>query len=201
MITRPLQFNEYKKIIELLINGFEYEKNYIDKNSKTIITKKAKFRPNKQIALALQLQASLGLRIGDVLSLRVKNFKNNKLEILEHKTKKLQYREINPKLYNLILSYALENGLAKDDKLFNITVRAVQKQLKIITEYLDLNYISTHSFRKFFATDVYKRSNHNLEVVKELLNHTFLTTTQRYIRTTQEEIDKYSAETDFVISL
>ena len=71
MITRPLEKEEYKKIMELLDSGFTYTE---DGKEKT-------FRPNQQIALALSLQANLGLRIGDVLSLKVSNFKVNKLEV------------------------------------------------------------------------------------------------------------------------
>lgn len=186
MATRPLELSEYKQIIELFLNGFE------NKNETA-------FRPNKQIALALQLQASLGLRIGDVLNLRVNNFRNGKLEIREDKTDKLQYREINNNVYNYIKDYAIDNKLSQTDKLFDIGVRAVQKQLKLITDYLGLNNISTHSFRKLYATTVYEGNNHNLELVKELLNHTSIATTQRYIRVSQQAINQASANVDFMV--
>ena len=185
MATRPLELGEYKQIIELFLDGFKNNDGSI-------------FRPNKQIALALQLQASLGLRIGDVLNLRVNNFRNGKLESKEEKTEKLQYREINRNVFDYIKDYAIEQKLSQTDKLFNIKVRAVQKQLKIITEYLDLENISTHSFRKLYATTIYEQNNHNLELVKELLNHTSIATTQRYIRVSQQAIDKASANIDFV---
>ena len=184
-MTRVLELSEYKQIIELFVSGFTNSDGSL-------------FRPNKQIALALQLQASLGLRIGDVLSLRVNNFRNGKMEIKEDKTDKLQYREINPNVYDYIKDYAIENKLLKTDKLFNVGVRAVQKQLKIITNHLELENISTHSFRKLYATTVYESNNHNLELVKELLNHTSIATTQRYIRVSQQAIDKASASVDFI---
>jgi len=112
MATRPLELGEYKEIIRLFLNGF--------KNSDGSV-----FRPNKQIALALQLQASLGLRIGDVLNLRVNNFRNGKLESSEEKTGKLQYREINRNVFDYIKDYAIENALSPTDKLFKVKVRAV----------------------------------------------------------------------------
>jgi integrase len=185
MATRPLELNEYKNVIELFLNGFENKDGTI-------------FRPNKQIALALQLQASLGLRIGDVLSLRVNNFRNGKLEIREDKTEKLQYRDINRNVFDYIKDYAIDNGLSQTDKLFKIKVRAVQKQLKLITDYLGLNNISTHSFRKLYATTIYENNNHNLELVKELLNHTSIATTQRYIRVSQQAINEASSNIDFI---
>jgi integrase len=185
MATRPIELHEYQEVIKLLLNGFTKKDGNI-------------FRPNKQIALALQLQASLGLRIGDVLSLRVNNFKNGKLEIKEDKTDKLQYRDINSNVYNYIKDYAIDNTLAQTDKLFKIKVRVVQNQLKLITDYLGLDNISTHSFRKMYATTVYENNNHNLELVKELLNHTSIATTQRYIRVSQQAINQASAGVNFI---
>lgn len=190
MADRPIEINEYKNIIELLLSGFTYK----DENGVQKI-----FRPNKKIALALQLQTSIGLRIGDVLELRVNNFKNGKLEIREDKTNKLQYRDINSSVINVVMQYALENKLNSTDKLFNIGVRAVQKQLKIICDHLGLNNISTHSFRKLYAVTAYEQNNNNIELVKELLNHSSIATTQRYIRVCQQEINKASKEINFML--
>jgi len=58
--------------------------------------------------------------------------------------------------------------------------------------------ISTHSFRKLYATTIYEQNQHNLELVKELLNHTSIATTQKYIRVSQQAIDKASASMDFI---
>ena len=187
MATRPLEVGEYKKIIELLNHGFTYIEGGKDKS----------FRPNQQIAIALTLQANLGLRIGDVLELKVSSFKGDKLEIREDKTDKLQYREVNPTIVNIIKDYAIDNKLSKNDNIFSIKVRAIQKQLKIICNYLELDNISTHSFRKMYATLQYELNNNNIELIKELLNHSSIATTQRYIRVSQEAINK--ASSSFII--
>lgn len=186
MITRPLELQEYKNIITLILEGF------LAKNGKQV-------RPNVQIALALQLQASLGLRIGDILKLKVNSFKNGMLEIKEDKTNKLQYRQINPTVYSCIKDYAIDHKLGQLDNLFKIGVRQVQKHLKLTTEYLGIDNISTHSFRKLFATTAYKQNNNNLELVKELLNHTSVATTQRYIRVSQQAINQASSNMNFII--
>ena len=185
MTTRVLEISEYKQVIELFLSGFK------NKDGET-------FRPNKPIALALQLQATLGLRIGDVLNLHVNNFCNGKLETREYKTGKLQYRDINHNVFDYIKDYAIENKLSQTDKLFNIGTRAVQKQLKLVCDHLGLVNISTHSFRKMFATTAYEQNSNNLELVKELLNHTSIATTQRYIRVSQQAINKASADIDFI---
>ena len=169
--------------MELLQNGFKY----------TLEGKEKVFRPNMQVAIILYLQANIGLRIGDILSLKLSSFKGNKLEIREDKTDKLQYRDIDPDITNIIMRYALENNIKKNDSLFKITARAVQKQLKIVCDYLELENISTHSFRKMYATNQYEANNNNIELVKELLNHSSIATTQRYIRVSQKEINKASS--------
>jgi len=186
MATRPLDINEYKKIIGLMTNGF------INMDGRV-------FRKNSQVALALQLQASLGLRIGDVLRLQMNNFQNGRLETKETKTDKLQYREINRDVFDRIKDYAIENKLSQTSKLFDIDVRAVQKQLKLVTVFLGLNNISTHSFRKLFATTAYEQNQSNIELVKELLNHSSIATTQRYIKVSQQAIDRASANMNFMI--
>jgi integrase len=187
VITRPLDIEEYQKIINFLLTGF-------------ITSNGSVFRPKPKIALALQLQATLGLRIGDVLALRVKNFKNGKLETLEKKTGKLQYREINQAVFEAVYGFAIENKLASGDKLFTFKVRDVQHNLKLVTQCLELDNISTHSFRKMFALSVYMGNNNNLELVKELLNHTSIATTQRYIRVSQREINDASRAVNFLVN-
>ena len=185
MAMRPLEPDEFKQIITLVLEGFTTSTG-------------AKFRPNKQVALILQLQASLGLRIGDVMGLQVKNFRNGKLENVEAKTGKLQYRSINPAVIEAVKEYAGEKGLAPEDKLFDISIRAVQKQLTLVTEHLGLEYIGTHSFRKMFATMVYQMNGNDIELLKELLNHTCISTTQRYIRVNQSAINAASAGINFM---
>lgn len=189
MTTRPLEVEEYNKIITMMIKGFDYPEE----------GKIKKFRPNIKIALALQLQASLGLRIGDILELTLNNFRNGKLEMLEKKTGKLQYRDINSNIVNAVYQFAFENSIKQNSKLFNIGAREVQKQLKIITDYLELKNIGTHSFRKLYAMTVYEQNENNIELLKELLNHTSISTTERYIRVSQKAINKASKEISFIL--
>jgi site-specific recombinase XerD len=56
-----------------------------------------------------------------------------------------------------------------------------------------MNEISTHSFRKFYATEQYKANENNILLVKELLNHSSVSTTQKYIGIKSEQIEKASS--------
>lgn len=188
-MDRPIEFEEYVQVMNLICKGFKYNE---DNKEKT-------FRPNSKLFLALTLQSSLGLRIGDVLSLTPNNFRLGKLIIQEDKTDKFQNREINEEVNNLIKDYIIEKGIKSNDKIFTISVRAVQKQLKIVCDYLGLNNISTHSFRKMYAVHVYESNNNNIQLLKELLNHSTIATTQRYIRVMQKEINKASKEVNMIV--
>ena len=186
--ARPLEYDEYMTIITLCQKGFTYKDEYGVKHI---------FRPNKQLAMAFILQANLGLRISDVLKLKPSTFKNDKLEVIEKKTGKLQYRTINRNLKELIYEYALENNIKSNDYLIQVKVRAIQKQLAIIANYLNLTNISSHSFRKLFGVTVYNKTNGNIELLKELFNHSNISTTQRYIKVSQKQIDEVSSSIDF----
>ena len=186
--ARPLEYEEYMTIITLCQKGFTYK----DESGIDHI-----FRPNKQLAMTFILQANLGLRISDVLKLKPSTFKNDKLEVIEKKTGKLQYRTINRNLKELIYEYALENNIKSNDYLIQVKVRAIQKQLSIIANYLNLTNISSHSFRKLFGVTVYNQTNGNIELLKELFNHSSISTTQRYIKVSQKQIDEVSSSIDF----
>ena len=188
--ARPLEKEEYDEIMELCKNGFEYYDN----------GKKRKFRPNEQLAMTFLLQANLGLRISDVLTLTPSTLKNDKLEIIEKKTGKLQYRDINKNLKSIIYEYALEHNIKADEYIIKLKRRGVHKQLSIITNYLKLTNISSHSFRKLYSMTVYNSTDGDIELLKELLNHSSIATTQKYIRRTQDEINKVSASIDFTYS-
>jgi len=49
--------------------------------------------------------------------------------------------------------------------------------------------IGKHSFRKYFATDMYVNNNYNIELVRTLLQHSSVVTTQRYIGIQSEQVE------------
>ena len=171
--------NEYQQIIRLLKTGFTIDNR--------IVT------PKPEVALALQMEANLGLRIGDILRLQAKCFKSNRLEINEQKTGKLQYREIHPTVSATIKDFIIEKGIKSEEKLFGFGVRHVNKYLHLATKKLNLEHIATHSFRKTFATFAYENNDHDIRLVQSLLNHGSVGTTQAYIGVSQDAIDKASS--------
>lgn len=143
------------------------------------------FRPNPRVATALVIEANLGIRISDVLQLKLNDIKKDgdryHLEIIEKKTKKERTFTVPNAIYTYLKMYCFENNIEPDERIFPITERAVQKQLKLVCDFCEYENISTHSFRKFFATEIYKNNGYDIMLVKHLLQHSSAATTQRYI--------------------
>lgn len=151
------------------------------------------FKPNGRLAAILTIEANLGIRIGDVLNLRITSFIKDgvryRLDIIEEKTGKARTFTVPVQIYNYIKMYALENDKMKGCKLFDISLRSVNKQLKIVCDYLGYKGIGTHSFRKYFATQIYINNNYNIQLVSQLLQHSSTAITQKYIGIQQKEIE------------
>lgn len=173
--TLALTAQQYDDIIKMLRSGF------------------CGCRPNHRVATVLVCEANLGLRISDVLSLRLADIVLDggryRLDITEQKTGKQRNFTVPVEIYNYIRIYCLENGIKPHEKIFQIGQRAVQKQLKLVSDHLQISGISTHSFRKFFATQIYEESGYNILLVRALLQHSSPTVTQKYIGVQQKDIE------------
>ena len=125
------------------------------------------FRANDRIATALVLEANLGLRIGDILKLRLQDIVLDggryRLDITEEKTQK--------------------------KRIFTVPQPIYQKYLAKVTSELGYPNIGTHSFRKFFATEIYVNNNYNIILVQQLLQHSSAAITQRYIGISSKELE------------
>ena len=89
-----------------------------------------------------------------------------------------------------IENYALRNRIGCTERLFPISERAVQKQLKIVCDYLGYDGISTHSFRKWYATEIYKANGCDIALIQRLLQHSSAAVTQRYIGMEPKRIEE-----------
>ena len=178
--TMALTNEQYEKIIETIRNGFICSNGHIVK-------------PNRRIATVLSLEANLGLRISDILQLRLSAIVHDgnryRLNIVEKKTKKKREFTVPIEIYSYIQNYVLENKINPATKLFDMSERTVQNHLQLICGHLGYENISTHSFRKYFATSIYVNNNYNIELVRVLLQHSSVATTQRYIGLQSKEIE------------
>ena len=174
--TNALTTEQYTEIIETMKQGF------------------TGCRPNERIATALVVEGNLGLRISDILRLRlcdiVRDGDRYRLAIVEQKTGKERVFTVPLVIQQYLENYALRNSLGRTETLFPITERAVQKQLAIVCDYLGYEGISTHSFRKWYATEIYKNNGYDVALVQRLLQHSSASTTQRYIGIEPQRIEQ-----------
>ena len=174
--TKTLTTEQYKEIIQTMREGF------------------SGCRPNERIATALVLEGNLGLRISDVLKLRlceiVRDGDRYRLEIVEQKSGKHRIFTVPLVLYQYIENYCLRHGIGRTETIFPITERTIQKQLHIVCDYLGYDGISTHSFRKWYATEIYKANGYDIVLVQRLLQHSSAATTQRYIGIEPQRIEQ-----------
>lgn len=122
--TKALTTEQYKEIIQTMREGF------------------SGCRPNERIATALVLEGNLGLRISDILKLRpcdiVRDGDRYRLEITEQKTGKRRVFTVPLVIQQYIENYCLRHNIRREDLIFPITERAIQKQLHIVCDYLAL---------------------------------------------------------------
>ena len=177
--TRAIDEETYKLIIATMKNGFAHEG--------------VQYKPNERIATVLVLEYNLGLRVGDILNLTVDSFVKDgsryRLDIYEQKTGKYRNFTVVNEIYQFVRDYAYAHNISSKAKLFPITERAVLKHLKSVCAYLGVEGVASHSFRKGFATNVYVNNHYNIELVRILLNHASVTTSQRYIGIGSKELE------------
>ena len=93
-----------------------------------------------------------------------------------------------PEYYGMIIAWRIE--LRRNELMFPLTTRAVQKQLALVCDYLGYEGISTHSFRKWYATEIYRKNGYDIALVQRLLQHSSAAVTQRYIGIEPQRIEK-----------
>ena len=180
--TRAVSKEEFELIIKTISTGF-------------VLPDGRRVKPNERVATILTLQANLGLRVGDVVKLRLSDIvlENGRyhLDITEQKTQKTRNFTVPAEVYIYIQNYAIKRGLKPKQRLFDISVRTVQNQLQLTCDYLGFGHsLGTHAFRKFFAQSIYENNNFDIVLVKELLQHSSVAITQRYVGVGSQRVEQ-----------
>lgn len=179
--SRAITADEFKEIITNIRNG------YTDNDG-------IPHKPNNQVADILVLEANLGCRIGDIVSLRHDSFICDsgiwKINIVEEKTGKKRTFIVAKEVKKFIDK--MDYG--KDGRIFSIGEQAVWKQLRAVTSMLGLENVSSHSFRKKNALDIYESTGHDIDLVCEYLQHSSPKITRTYLRRSNEKLEKAISE-------
>ena len=148
-----------------------------------------------------------GLRISDIIKLKVSDVLNEDRSIKSHitineqKTGKLKKFKINDTLAREFTEYT--KNMKMIDYLFPsrkgiepITRIQVYRILNVVAKKIGLDEIGTHTLRKTFGYWFYKKTK-DIAMLQKLFNHSSPSITLRYIGIEQDEIDE--AYDDFEI--
>lgn len=142
-----------------------------------------------------------GLRVGDLLSLRVGMVKGTHISIIEQKTKKPKKFLIHPIIREDLNRYIA--GKRDEDYLFPsrqiktksrlrgrpIDRSTAYRMLNDAAREFGLKEIGTHTMRKTWGYHLYRQDSRNLALLMEMYNHSDQTITLRYIGVTQDMMD------------
>lgn len=163
-------------------------------------------KENKRDYCIFVVGINVGLRAGDLLSLKIKDVTDGNtiydtVTIKEQKTGKTRNFALNKnakesiKIYlNSLTDYDFEDYLFKSRKGGHLGVRPLHHIIKTLTKDLGIKgNFGTHTLRKTMAYHRYI-NNVPLETLQKLLNHSSSAITLRYIGITQKVlIDCYNA--------
>jgi len=158
--------------------------------------KKYLFDWNYRNYMLFILGINSGLRISDILQLKVSDTKRDYFNVIEKKTKKPRRIEMTPQLKRELKQYV--EGKEEYEYLFK-SREGVNKPISRSSAYKILNKaavevgldenIGTHTLRKTFGYHFYKQTK-DVALLQEILNHSSPKITLRYIGINQDQMDK-----------
>lgn len=177
-------------------DALEYMCNLLKRGNTDKETKHKEFLRSRNHAMFVTGLYS-GLRISDILKLKVKDVRNKKYIIMrEQKTNKEKKFPINNILRKELDSFIVEREdyeyLFKSQKgkgYKPITYIHAWRIIKQVSEEADLQAIGTHSMRKTFGYHYYKNTK-DIVTLQKIFNHSDPNTTLRYIGIVQNHIDE-----------
>ena len=149
--------------------------------------------------LLFKIGLNAGLRVNDLLSIEWKDiFKPGTKQFKEYfvpkeqKTQKVRQIFINKSFRAAVKEYLkyvpdvkLEGYVFTNRQGNRLSDASVDKLMKLLEKNLGLENLSTHSLRKTFAYHMYMQTQ-DLSLVQEILQHSSVAVTRRYLGISQE---------------
>ena len=157
---------------------------------------------DKKYALLFKFGLNTGLRISDILPVRVSDIYTESgrlkeyLVVKEKKTMKEKKIKINLALQRCLSDYIHANGLQRHDYLFNSQkgghIGRIQsyRVLREAAEVVGIDNFGTHSLRKTWGYWTYQLSQYNIGLIMDTFNHSSQKITLRYIGINQDQKDE-----------
>jgi integrase len=146
--------------------------------------------------ILVRLGISTALRYSDLSQITWQDlFNHNYLIIKEQKTRRVREIPLNHELVQNLNSVYFKLGSPDvKSRVLPLTIRAVNKQLKIYAAKSGIRgkRISSHTLRKTFGREVWKRNNcseASLVKLSQLFRHSSTAITRIYLSITKEEVE------------
>ncbi len=139
----------------------------------------------------IQLLYASGLRVSELAALNIDSIDENTVKVVRGKGGKDRITYIDPSTMKLIKEYITtrndkENALFINKYQKRISVRSIERIIQKYAIKTDINKkITPHTLRHSFATHLLQNKA-NIVVIKDLLGHSNLSTTQIYTNLTDE---------------
>ncbi|HHA4382521.1 TPA: tyrosine-type recombinase/integrase [Enterococcus faecium] len=169
------------------------------KNKETLIQfgkelKKGKHGKRDYLIMAIGIKA--GLRISDILNLKVSDVKNKiQTEIIEIKTGKKRTVHLKSLTSNIIDYLNTEHDGESEwlfpsptDNTKHLASHQYYKIMQKVADSMGLDYIGTHTLRKTFSYFFLKHNRGDIVTLMKILNHSSQAVTLRYAGIEEEDI-------------
>ena len=149
---------------------------------------------NERDMIMFMMGIYTGLRISDILKIKVRQVKTSYISITEQKTKKTKRFYIVPKLRRALDKYIV--GKKDNEYLFKsrqgrnkpITRVRAYEILRAAAREVGLKEVGTHTMRKTFGYHIYQREK-DVAMLQDIFNHSSSYITLKYIGVNQDAID------------
>ena len=174
--------------------------NYVEpiRDEYTVRSIKSRLKEtNQRNYVMFLLGISTGLRISDIIKLRVEDVSKDSITMRENKTRKQKIIPLNDELRLALKKYIDKEGLALHDYLIKsnkgenkpITRERAYQIMQDIGKQFRINNLGTHSLRKTFGYHYYQQTK-DVVLLQQLFNHADPSITLRYIGITQGQMNE-----------
>ena len=166
--------------------------NYIDFDKAYNTALRMKGTKNENFGFYIVVAICTGLRIGDILKLKRKNFEDGVYQLREQKTGKPKFIPFNEKVLQYFNELRNKSEIVfRSNKNTTYSNQQINTKIKQTFQAKNKNY-SSHSLRKSFGRRVYEMNNRSEDALinlSEIYNHTSMRVTRTYLDITQEKLD------------
>lgn len=127
--------------------------------------------------LAMQIMRETGLRVSDMLSLKVSDLDKPTIRVIEQKTGKARVVHLRASTRRELKNYV--QGRPPNERIIRCNRSSLYRSVHSTAQKLGFDHISAHSARKAYSKAFERK--HGLKATQQELRHEYLSTTLLYV--------------------